>query len=197
MSQHPIVAVVATLTVATPAGCDRAALAELASLSLQVRAWLDSFDATLATCDPTVVDGEGRRSSREARAVAGRGEVCAAMPELHDALASGVVSGGHVDAVARVAAQVEPAVRDALVEQASALVDTGSTASVDWFERHVRHLARRLADDDGLRQSERVRRQRFLRRWTDRDTGLCHTDVALDPEADTRLSATLDAAVAA
>src|SRR5215218_1531048 len=162
MAQHPIVAAVTTLSVAAPAGCDRVALAELASLSLQVRAWLDSFDATLATCDPTVVDGEGRRSSREARAVAGRAEV-----------------------------------RAAIVEQASALVDTAAVSSVDWFERHVRDLARRLADDDGLRQSERVRRQRFLRRWTARDSGLCHTHVALDPEADARLSATLDAAVAA
>ena len=36
------------------------------------------------------------------------------MPALHDALATGVVSAGHVDAVARVAGQVEPAVRDAL-----------------------------------------------------------------------------------
>src|SRR5215211_4651162 len=130
MSQHPIVAVVATLTVATPAGCDRAALAELAALSLQVRAWLDAFDATVARCDPTVVDGDGRRSSREARAVVGRGEVCAAMPELHDALASGVVAGGHVDAVARVTGQVEPAVRAALVEQAATLVDTAVGSSV-------------------------------------------------------------------
>ena len=70
-------------------------------------------------------------------------------------------------------------------------------SSVDWFERHVRDLARRLSADDGLGWRERVRRQRFLHRWTDRQTGLCHTHVALDPEADARVSAVLDAAVAA
>ena len=199
MSDHPIVAAVTTLTVATPNGADRTVLAELAALSLQVRAWLDAFDTTLAGCagDASVVAGDGRRSSRDVSAVAGRAEVCAAMPALHDALASGVVSAGHVDAVARVAGQVEPAVRDALVESASALVGTAAVSSVDWFERHVRDLARRLSDDDGLRQRERIRRQRFLRRWTDRQTGLCHTHVALDPEADARVSAVLDAAVAA
>ena len=70
-------------------------------------------------------------------------------------------------------------------------------SSVDWFERHVRDLARQLSADDGLGWRERVRRQRFLRRWTDRQTGLCHTHVAVDPEADARVSAVLDAAVAA
>src|SRR5215203_2055643 len=48
MSQQPIVAAVTTSSGATPAGCDRGALAELASLSLPVRAWLDAFDATVA-----------------------------------------------------------------------------------------------------------------------------------------------------
>jgi len=59
MSQHPIVASVTTLSVATPAGCERVALTELVALSL-VRAWLDAFDATVARCDPTVIDGDGR-----------------------------------------------------------------------------------------------------------------------------------------
>ena len=114
------------------------------------------------------------------------------MPELHDALAAGTVAAGHVDAVARVAGQVEPDVRSQLVEKAAELVDTAAVSSVDWFERHVRDLARRLSADDGLRQRERIRRQRFLRRWTDRQTGLCHTHFALDPEADGRVSAVLD-----
>ena len=116
MSEHPIVAAVTTLTVAAPNGADRAVLTELAALSLQVRAWLDAFDTTLAAAagDASVVAGDGRRSSRDVSAVAGRAEVCAAMPALHDALSSGAVSAGHVDAVARVAGQVEPAVREAL-----------------------------------------------------------------------------------
>jgi hypothetical protein len=60
----------------------------------------------------------------------------------------------------------------------------------------VSDLARRV-DGDGLEAAARLRGQRSLRRWTDRDTGMCHTHVCLDPEADARLSASLDAAVAA
>ena len=88
-------------------------------------------------------------------------------------------------------------VRAQLVEQAAELVEKASVSSVDWFERHVRDLARRLSADDGLAWRERIRRQRFLHRWTDHQTGLCHTHLALDPEADARVSAVLDAAVAA
>ena len=101
-----------------------------------------------------------------------------------------------MDAVARVAGQVEESVRAQLVEQAAELVEKASVSSVDWFERHVRDLARRLSADDGLAWRERIRRQRFLHRWTDHQTGLCHTHLALDPEADARVSAVLDAAVA-
>ena len=88
MSPHPIVGLVTTLTAADPAGCTRTEIAELAAQSAQVRCWLDAFDATLAAAspDPTVVSGGGRRSSREANTVAARGQVCADMPELHDAL---------------------------------------------------------------------------------------------------------------
>ena len=107
------------------------------------------------------------------------------------------VSAGQVDAIARAVAQLEPDTRAELAAAAPSLIDAASSSSVEWFERHVREVARRLEADDGLRQAERVRKARFLRRWTDRETGLCHTHVALDPEADARLSAMLDAAVAA
>jgi hypothetical protein len=44
---------------------------------------------------------------------------------------------------------------------------------------------------------ERRRRQRSLCRWTDRQTGMCHTHLELDPETDARVAAALDAAVTA
>ena len=68
--------------------------------------------------------------------------------------------------------------------------------SVDAFGRKVRDLARRISRDDGLRHHERLRSQRAVRRWIDRE-GMCHTQINLDPETDARLSAAFDAAVAA
>ena len=130
------------------------------------------------------------------RVVAARGALCSELPVLHDALASGQVAAGHVDAIARTAARLDAPVRAALVSQAESLVAVAATSTVDAFERHVADLARRL-EGDGLATAERLRAQRSLRRWTDRETGMCHTHLTLDPEADARVSASLDAAIAA
>src|SRR5215207_7935840 len=112
------------------------------------------------------------------------------------ALADGILAAGHVDAIAREAARLDEPARAALLGEVDALVDVAAGTSVDGFERHVRDLARRL-EGDGLAAAERLRGQRSLRRWTDRETGMCHTHLTLDPEGDARLSAVVDAAVAA
>ena len=178
--------------------CDRVTATELLAQVSEVRSWLDALEAALVgRVDETVLGGDGRRSSRETRTVAARVRCVRRCRRCTTRWLSGTVATGHVDAVARVAGQVEHAVRAQFVEQAESLVEPAAVSSVDWFERHVRDLARHLADDDGLAWRERIRRQRSLRRWTDRQTGLCHTHVALDPEADARLSASLDAAIAA
>ncbi len=67
---------------------------------------------------------------------------------------------------------------------------------MDAFARKVRDLARRISRDEGLRHHEKLRSQRTVKRWMDRE-GMCHTQISLDPEADARLSAAFDAAVAA
>ncbi len=76
------------------------------------------------------------------------------------------------------------------------LVEQAASTSVDAFARKVRDLARRISRDEGLRHHEKLRSQRAVRRWMDRE-GMCHTQISLDPEADARLSAAFDAAVAA
>ncbi len=207
MSEHPITAAVATLVVADPAACDRVGLGELVAVAQRVRGWLDAFDATVAaaadrlaaagTAEPAaeVLTDGGRRSSRDARAAAERGAVCASMPAVRDALATGVVSAGHVDAIARASRDLDPSHRDKLAAQIPGLIAAASTTTVEAFTRHVRDLTRQLSADDGLRHHERLRQQRALRRWTDHHTGFAHTHLALDPESDARLSAALDAAI--
>jgi hypothetical protein len=56
-------------------------------------------------------------------------------------------------------------------------------------------LADALAGDDGVSHHERRRRQRCVKRWVDRQSGLCHTHLTLDPEADAAVGAALGAAV--
>ena len=118
------------------------------------------------------------------------------MPEVHAALSAGTLSAGHADAIARAANRLDDRERVELAAQAPSLVEQAATTSVDVFARQVRDLARRISRDEGLRHHEKLRSQRTVRRWMDRE-GMCHTQISLDPEADARLSAAFDAAMAA
>jgi hypothetical protein len=195
MGSSVVVGLVATLAAADPAGVDEADVPALVAMSLQLRGWLDAFDASLASRPGVDLSGGGRRSAREVEQVHARASVCAAMPDVHAALAAGVVSVGHVDAIARAADRLEPAERDDLAALAPQLVEAARRQSVETFGRETRRLAALLSADGGLGHHERLRQQRSLRRWVDRQ-GLCHTHITLDPEADARLSNALDAAVA-
>ncbi len=207
--QTQVVAEVATLAAADIAACDRAALAELVTRSQRVRSWLDAFDATVAAaaarlaaegrCEPpgTLLTGGGRRSGRDAQAAAARGNVCQLLPGVHQALAHGTLTGGHADALARLAGDLDDAGRARLRELEPNLVAAAAATSVEAFCRDVAELGRHLSGDEGVSRQERLRRQRSLPRWVDRHSGLCHTHLTLDPETDAKVSAALDGAVAA
>jgi Domain of unknown function (DUF222)/HNH endonuclease len=209
MYEAQVVALATQLAAADPAVCDRGDLAELVKSSQRLRGWLDAFDARIAlqaarlaeagACEApaAVLAGDGRRSTKDAEAAVGRAGVCALLPGVHDALAAGQVSSGHADALARVTRELDDAGRSQLKELEATLVESATTSSVEAFERQMRDLGRILAGDDGLARHERLRRQRSLRRWVDRNTGMCHTHLQLDPEADAKISAALDAAITA
>ena len=175
----------------------RATPAELRSLAAgahRLRCWLDAVDAAVVARSAELASVGGRRSSREADVIAERAAVCAAMPEVHAALADGTLSAGHADAIARASNRLDDDERVELAAQAQNLVGQAATTSVDAFARQVRDLARRISRDEGVRHHEKLRSQRTVRRWMDRE-GMCHTQISLDPEADARLSAAFDAAV--
>ncbi len=189
--------------------CDRTALAAVAASSRRTRAANDALDACIAIrsaelaasgrCEApeVLLAGEGRRSERDAKAAAERGAICGLMPVLHDALADGSLSSGHVDAVARVAGRLKDDARAELVGHAEGVVEWATRLSVEAFERKVCRFGRMLSRDDGVGQHERMRRERSVRRWVDRETGMCHTHITLDPESDAAFSAAFDGAVAA
>jgi hypothetical protein len=208
MFQVKFVGLASTLAEADPAVCDRAELARLVTTSQQARDWLDALDARIARRadqladldggdDPeAVLGGGGRRSGRDAAAAARRGEVCAHLPTVHDALAGGELSSGHVDALARLADNLDDAGRSELTTLEPALVASAREHTVEEFARQCRELERILSGDDGIGRLERQRRARRLKRWVDRTTGMCHTHLELDPESDARVSAALNDAIA-
>ena len=197
------------LLVCDPAQCGRDGLALLVARSLRVRGWLDGLDAVIAaeasrlaaagrSADAaTVLCGGGRRSRREAEAAATRGSVCERMPAIRRALASGAVTAGHVDAIAAASRGLDDGVRQRLVDREESLVEAAVSLSPEQFERECRDLARRLSDDGGLSHQERLRRERNVRRWVDKHSGMCKTLLSLDPLADATAWTAINAAVAA
>jgi hypothetical protein len=207
MSTSRIHGLVTRLTAADPATCDRGGLAELVTASQQVRSWLDAFDATVVAraaqladegrCEPPADLLAGRRSRRDGQASARRGEVCELFPGLHEALAAGNVSAAHADAVARVAADLDDAGRAQLRDVEGAVVAAAEPSTVQEFSHKMGELGRALSGDGGLSRHECRRRQRCVKRWVDRETGLCHTHLMLDPETDEKVARAFGAAVAA
>ncbi len=196
MLASDLVEVVRSVAATDAASCDAGELNALSAGVHRLRCWLDSVDAALVARAGELALAGGRRSCREADVVLDRAVVCAAMPEVHAALAAGTLSAGHADAIARAATRLDDEERSELVARAPELVEQAASMSVDVFGRRVRDLARRISRDDGLRHHERLRSQRTVRRWMDRQ-GMCHTQLSVDPETDARLSAVFDAAVAA
>ena len=166
-----VVGAVTVLTSTDPAGCDQAALTDVVAVAQRVRAWLDSYDVRIAMragelaaagCGdpaPVVLADGGRRSGRAARDAAARGGVCAEMPDVFDALASGVVSAGHVDAIARLASRLDDDGRGELRDLESVIVASASRSVVEVFEREMRDLERR-----DLERQQRQRCGRCTRR---------------------------------
>ena len=196
MLASDLVEVMRSVAATDPTTCDTAGLTTLADEVHRLRCWLDSVDAAVVARRRELATAGGRRSSREADVVSERATVCEAMPEVHSALAAGTLSAGHADAIARACNRLDDDERVELAAMAPELVEQAASTSVDAFARKVRDLARRISRDEGLRHHEKLKSQRTVRRWMDRE-GMCHTQISLDPEADARLSAVFDAAVAA
>jgi hypothetical protein len=203
-----IVAVATKLAGSDPAVCDRDELAELVKTSQRARGWLDALDARIALragelaehgegeAAGSVLAGGGRRSAREAQTAAQRGAVCAELPSVHDALAGGDLSAGHVDALARLTERLDDAARCELKTLEATLVESAKQRSVEDFTRECRDLERILSGDEGTSRLEQQKQARRLKRWIDRATGMCHTHLELDPETDAKVCSALCDAIA-
>ncbi len=198
---------VRTLIGADPAVCDRDQLALLVRLLGAQRARIDALEVRVAAratelaaagaCESaaTLLEGDGRRSSRQADIAARRAKVCAQLPALQAALTAGRISAEHVDAVADVARTLNESGLAELVDLDETLAKTASVSSVDEFGRECRDLGRILSRDEGVSRHAHLRQQRQVRRWVDRQTGMHKTLIELDPEADAKMWTAINGAV--
>lgn len=204
-----LVAALGSLIAADVATCDRESLRELVCRSQRLRGFLDAFDVRVAArardlaaegaSEPAgdVLSNRGRRSRRDAGKAAARAGACAAVPGLEEALASGRVSGEHVDAIANCAAGLDDAAKAKLGELAGDVIGSATALPVEQFERECRDLGRILSGDGGESRQQRNRRNRKVHRWVDRQSGMCKTLIELDAEADAAMWTAIGAAVGA
>ncbi len=174
--------------------------AGLASVS-KLRAWLDASEAELAgrlasqvSFPESAIADTSRTSVGSASRTIERSRTLDAVPPLADALDTGRVTSGHVDAVTRAAKGLEPDQRDRLLGRVGSLLDVAERATVAEFDRRVRDEARRLAADDGMNRLERQRRATALRTWVDGE-GMWNLRGRFDPVTGVRLASRLDGAV--
>ena len=127
-----------------------------------------------------------------------RAETAEQVPAFGTSLGEGRVSGEHVDVLTRTLRDLEPAMREKLVEQGERLVKLAEQTTPDEFRHNVRAEARRLErDGDGLERLERQRRAIRCNTWTDKETGMGRWSVTLDPATWAGLETRLDAQVEA
>lgn len=188
---------------ADPDTLDAAELDQLTADIAACRSWLAALQVRATrrqrrlagegrAADPrSSLTGRGRQSGREARADDDRETVCTSMPAVEEALGSGAISTGHVDAIAAATRDLDDPPLAGFRAAAEELVADAARSSVDAFARSCRNLARGLrdqhqagADADEL---ERQHRASKVTRWTDRETGMHKTLLELDPVTDREL----------
>ena len=139
---------------------------------------------------------EARLSGKDAKATGERDRVCEALPEFESALAAGDCTGGHLDTLAHHTKDLSDEERADLHDVVDDLLDHATNDPVALFDRKakgivdkIREMHRPGSDADEL---DRQRRQSKVKRWTDRDTGMKHTLISLDPVRDASLWNVID-----
>jgi hypothetical protein len=208
MSSADPVAVFAVLCSADPDVMDRDELVEYIKGVASMKSWCDSLTVRAtrrqrrlavegrAEAPKDVLAREGGQSGKDARTADDRERVCTAMPNFEDALACGTVSAGHVDAIAGAIHNLDATVAAEFLAHGADLLDDAERMGVDLFQRNCRDLARHLnathAPGSDVDELEKQRAMSNVRRWTDKQTGMRHTHLELDPVRDAQLWAAID-----
>lgn len=118
-------------------------------------------------------------SRREASDTVRRAQLIEDTPLFGEALAEGVMTSGHLDAISR-GVRIAGDHRDALLAFAPDLVEVAGDMSLADFATLVTATAKSLVTDDGLSVFENQRKSTHLKMWNDTD-GMLHLRGAFDP----------------
>lgn len=189
---------------------DRGELDTVVAMSSRLRGWHDSFDLRCAHRAGTLqqqgksagaeamFNRVGKRSSTEGSTISKRAEVSEQLPAFGDGLATGEVSAGHLDAIARVRIRLDDDTRRRFDEHEDKLLGFAANERVDVFARRCRELAAHLtpssSDADEL---DAQRAKSNVKHWIDKTSGMHHTHLELDPVRDATLWGAVNRSLAA
>ncbi|MFM7126624.1 MAG: DUF222 domain-containing protein, partial [Actinomycetota bacterium] len=132
---------------------------------------------------------------REAGDTVRRAHLVEEAPLLGEALAEGVMTAGHLDAVSR-GARIAGDGREAFLNLVPDLIEAASEMSVGDFTALVTSSAKGFVTDGGLALFENQRKSTHLKMWNDKE-GMLHLRGSFDPESgavlQSRLQTTLEA----
>lgn len=199
----------AALVGADIAAADGDVCADLLGHAKRLRGWVDAVEARVTsrmrelnatsngaaaadlhtTCGG-VSSAEGRRKER-------RSETIDEAPSFGEALANGVIGAEHVDALANATSRLDDDTKAALLDCSDDLLADAGRMPPEKFGRSCRELARRLERDQGLERNRRQRRDTFLSRRLNGETGMIEGRFAFHPELANQVFGAIDKEVAA
>jgi hypothetical protein len=206
MTTDGIEAAWAAARAAEPDTLDRDDLAALVDDIRRVRSFLDAVEMRSvrrlrhlqsegrAESPENLLANHGGRGGREARAAGERDELCNDAPEVEDALGTGAISGEVVDAIAAAAKGLPDDVREEFLGHREQLLERAQRVGLDTFRRECRELAKyllKMSRGDEVDELAAQVEVSNLKRWVDRDTGMHHTHLELDPVRDAKLASAL------
>ena len=143
----------------------------------------------------TLID-EGRCTGTDAKHTNGRDRVCGDLPDFEDALATGAVTGAHLDSLAHHTKSLTDAERSDLAAISDELVADAIEQPPALFDRTVKERVEAIRNQHGpdsdVEALDRQRAASSVKRWTDRDTGMKNTLLSLDPIRDASLWNVID-----
>lgn len=147
-----------------------------------------------------LIASEGHQSSRDAQSTRDRDRVGNQIPELDEALASGSVSGDHLDIVAKHTKNLSDDERSQLASHGEELAGAAASKSTWLFERHTKQLIASIKaasrPNSDVEELERQRKASKIARRTDPESGMKTTVIELDPIRDAVLHARIQTQLA-
>lgn len=180
---------------------DSAAIRSAMVATRQITAWAEAQHAALIgrlasveSFPEAVIAEVSKGSLSDAVKARERADTLDAAPAIADALTSGSITTGHVDAITRGSQRLEPGQREEFVERASSLVDVAVAGTIAEYTRRLNLEVKRMQSDDGEDRLTRQRRDTRLSTWTDNE-GMWNLRGRFDPVTGIRMAGRLDDAV--